>query len=149
MATLYADGSGNLLRVILDAADAARFPGVPTGNVTTLDFDPTTNPTLATAARTAAQTVNLTSGPTITISGSAYALIAASQDYTTIQLVRQAITALKGSETLPSLATIQAAILAVQNGTATNAQAQLALAVVMRLLGLLAQRLVNNGTLFQ
>ena len=146
MSALYADNAGKLLTWTQDASQDAIF-GNPTGTTFTATFDPTTNPTLVTALTNNRASVALPANSAPQINGTPYTIIAGSQDYQTLALVKQAIAALKGTETLPSLATIQAALTAVQAGTATNAQAQLALAVTMRLLGLLAQRLLNNGTL--
>ena len=147
MGKLYADATGTLIRALQSAIDELIYPNAPNGTAFTCDFDPSTNPTLLAALKSNFAGVTLPANNAPQINGVAYTVIAASQDYTTIALVRQAITALKGTENLPSLATIGAAISAVQAGTANNAQAQLALAVVMRLLGLMAQRLLNNGTL--
>ena len=145
MASLYADSVGTIIRAILSDQDAQTV-GAPVSPAFTLAFDETTNAALAADYRAGPLAYTMPNG-TLTKNGQAVTITAPSQDYQTLQLIRQAITALKGTETLPSNATILAAIQAVQGGTATNAQAQLALAVVMRLLGLLAQRLLNNGTL--
>lgn len=147
MGKLYANASGALIRALQSDLDETIYPNAPSGTAFSCDFDPSTNPTLLDALKNNWSGVTLPANNAPQINGAPYTVVAASQDYTTISLVRQAITALKGTETLPSLSTIQAAIQAVQAGSATNAQAQLALAVTMRLLGLMAQRLLNNGTL--
>ena len=145
MAKIYYDlNTGAILQLTRTPFDEAI--STPPANSGSIDFDPSTNPTILNDYLTDPNNCTAPSG-VFKYQGVTVPINAASQDYTTISLVKQAITALKGTETLPALATIGAAISAVQAGTATNAQAQLALAVTMRLLGLMAQRLLNNGTL--
>lgn len=146
MSTLYANSGGVLLTWTQDSTQDAIF-GNPTGTVFTATFDPSTNPTLVAALSRLDESVTLPSNNAPSINGVPYTIIAGGQDFQTLALVKQAITALKGTENLPNLATISAALTAVQAGTATNAQAQLALAVTMRILGLALQKVLAQGIL--
>ena len=144
MTAIYADSGGHVLS--FDSTLPPPQPiAQPVGTTFSADFDPSANHSLVVALLDGLVTLPANNAPLI--NGVPYTIQPASSDYQTLTLVRQAITTLKGTETLPNLSTIAAAIQAVQAGNATNAQAQLALAVTMRLLGLLAQRLLNNGTL--
>ena len=145
MSQIYADATGKVIGLLSTAQVGQQAPP-PEAVGNPLDFDPSTNPAVVTGILANPYSFRLVNG-VLSQNGVTVTINASSQDYQTLSLIKQAITALKGTENLPSLATIQAAISAVQNGSATNVQAQLALAVLMRLVGLLAQRLLNNGTL--
>ena len=147
MATLYADSSGNILRLVHSATEADMYPdSQPVGTASTLDYDPSTNVSLDVALTDTPEQFTYLSG-VLKQNGVTVTINAASQDYQTSQYLKQAIAVFKGTETLPSNAVIQNAFLAVQGGTATLLQTQIVAAVLARALGLMAQKLIAAGIL--
>ena len=117
----------------------AAYPGCGT-----FAFDETTNYLLYYDILFHISSYSVVSGA-LTKGGQTVTVSAPGSDYQNRAFVEQAASVFIGTETLPSNATIKAAIQAVQAGTATNAQAQLALAATMRAFGWAVQRLLSSG----
>jgi hypothetical protein len=145
MAKIWSDAQGNLLRLVQTPQEEAAY-GAPAGAAFVCDFDPATNPTLASALQGNWSGVALPANNAPQIGGAAYAVVAPGADYQARQLVQALIPAFRQG-TLPAQSTVQAAISAVQGGTATSAQQQVVLTLLMRVQALTLAKLLASGAI--
>lgn len=124
MAKFYSDANGALLRILITPDDVLNYPAAPAGTANTLDFDPSTNPALLAVAND--QDAWQLLGSTLTHNGVAVSINPPNQLYLDRATFRDIL-----DPTSTSAAAV--ATQAIQAGTATSAQIQTVMALVLRL----------------